>query len=50
MLRRLSKLTEPAQALYTLEDDLYKIYNFHVEQSRLGSAYAKAGIKKQLNS
>jgi hypothetical protein len=46
MLRRLSKLTEPAQALYTLEDDVYKIYNFHVEKSRLGSAYAKAGIKK----
>src|SRR5210317_731704 len=46
MLRKLSKLTEPAQALYTLEDDVYKIYNFHVEKSRLGSAYAKAGIKK----
>ena len=46
MLQRLSNLTEPAQKLYTLEDDVYKIYNYHVEKARLGNAYAKAGIKK----
>src|SRR6056300_928168 len=46
MLRRLNKLTEPAQALYTMEDDVFKVFNYNVEKSRLGSAYAKAGIKK----
>jgi hypothetical protein len=46
MLQRLNKITEPAQALYTLEDDVYKIYNFHVEKERLGNAYLKAGFKK----
>ena len=46
MLRRLSRLTKPAQDLYTLEDDIYKVYNYHVEKTRLGNAYAKAGIKK----
>ena len=46
MLRRLNKLTEPAQAAYTMEDDVFKIFNYNVEKSRLGSAYAKAGIKK----
>jgi hypothetical protein len=46
MLRRLNKLTEPAQAAYTMEDDIFKIFNYNVEKSRLGSAYAKAGIKK----
>ena len=46
MIRRLARLTEPAQQLYTLEDDVFKIYNFKVEKARLGNAYAKAGIKK----
>ena len=46
MLRRLAKITKPAQDLYTLEDDLYKVYNYHIEKARLGNAYAKAGIKK----
>jgi hypothetical protein len=46
MLKKLSNITKPAQDLYTLEDDLYKIYNYHVEKSRLGTAYAKAGFKK----
>jgi len=46
MLRRLARITEPAQQLYTLEDDVFKIYNFKVEKARLGNAYAKAGIKK----
>ena len=46
MLQRLNKITEPAQALYTTEDDVYKIYNFHVEKERLANAYLKAGIKK----
>ena len=46
MVRRLARLTEPAQQLYTLEDDVFKIYNFKVEKARLGNAYAKAGIKK----
>ena len=46
MLRRLAKLAEPAQKLYTLEDDVFKIYNYKVEKARLGNAYAKAGIKK----
>ena len=46
MLQKLSRLTEPAQAAYTAEDDVYKIYNFWVEKERLGNAYIKAGIKK----
>jgi hypothetical protein len=46
MLRRLNKLTEPAQAAYTMEDDVFKIFNYNVEKGRLGQAYAKAGIKK----
>jgi len=46
MLRALARVTKPAQDLYTLEDDLYKIYNYHIEKARLGNAYAKAGIKK----
>ena len=46
MVRRLARLTEPAQQLYTLEDDVFKIYNFKVEKARLGNAYTKAGIKK----
>jgi hypothetical protein len=46
MIRRLAKLTEPAQQLYTLEDDVFKIFNYKVEKARLGNAYAKAGIKK----
>jgi hypothetical protein len=46
MLQRLNRITEPAQALYTLEDDVYKIFNFHVEKERLGNAYLKAGFKK----
>ena len=46
MLQRLNKITEPAQALYTTEDDVYKIYNFHVEKERLANAYLKAGVKK----
>ena len=46
MLQRLNKITEPAQALYTAEDDVYKIFNFHVEKERLGNAYLKAGFKK----
>jgi hypothetical protein len=46
MLQRLNKITEPAQALYTTEDDVYKIYNFHVEKERLANAYLKAGLKK----
>src|SRR5210317_1615639 len=46
MLRRLNKLTEPAQAAYTMEDDIFKIFNYNVEKTRLGQAYAKAGIKK----
>ena len=49
MLRRMSRLTEPAQALYTMEDDVFKIYNYHIEKSRLGNAYAKAGIKKTVD-
>jgi hypothetical protein len=49
MLKRMSKLTEPFQALYTMEDDTFKIYNYHVEKARLGKAYAKAGIKKTID-
>ena len=45
MLQKLSRLTEPAQAAYTAEDDVYKIYNFWVERQRLANAYEKAGIK-----
>jgi len=50
MLRRLTRLTKPAQELYTLEDDVYKIYNYHIEKARLGEAYAKAGIKKSTDA
>jgi hypothetical protein len=46
MLQKLSRATKPAVDLYTLEDDLYKIYNYHIEKTRLGDAYLKAGIKK----
>jgi len=46
MLQKLNRITEPAQALYTTEDDVYKIFNFHVEKERLGNAYLKGGIKK----
>ncbi len=50
MLRRLARLTKPFQELYTLEDDVYKIYNYHIEKARLGAAYAKAGIKKSTDA
>ena len=46
MIRRMAKLAEPAQQLYTLEDDVFKIFNYKVEKARLGNAYAKAGIKR----
>jgi len=46
MIKRLARITEPAQQLYTLEDDVFKIYNYKVEKARLGNAYLKAGIKK----
>jgi len=46
MLQKLSRITKPAQDLYTAEDDVYKIYNFWVEKERLGEAYLKAGIKR----
>jgi hypothetical protein len=46
MLRRLARITKPFQDLYTLEDDVYKVYNYHIEKARLGNAYVKAGIKK----
>ena len=46
MLQKLSRVTKPAQDLYTAEDDVYKIYNYWVEKERLGDAYLKAGIKK----
>ena len=46
LLKKMAKLAEPAQKLYTLEDDVYKIYNYKVEKARLGQAYVKAGIKK----
>jgi len=46
LLKKMARLTDPATALYTAEDDVFKIYNFKVETARLGDAYAKAGIKK----
>ncbi len=46
MLKKMARLTEPAQQLYTLEDDIFKIFNFKVESARLAKAYEKAGIKK----
>jgi len=49
MLQRLSRLTKPAQDLYTAEDDAFKAYNYYVEKTRLGDAYAKAGIKKTID-
>ena len=50
MLRRLARITKPFQDLYTLEDDVYKIYNYHIEKARLGAAYAKAGMKKSTDA
>ena len=46
MLKKMARLTEPAQQLYTLEDDVFKIFNFKVESARLAKAYENAGIKK----
>jgi hypothetical protein len=46
MLRKMARLTEPAQQLYTLEDDVWKIFNFKVENARLAKAYENAGIKR----
>ena len=46
MLRKMARITEPAQQLYTLEDDVWKIFNFKVESARLAKAYENAGIKK----
>ena len=46
MLRKMARITEPAQQLYTLEDDVFKIFNFKVESARLAKAYENAGIKK----
>ena len=42
----MARVTKPAQDLYTLEDDVYKVYNYHIEKARLGNAYTKAGIAK----
>ena len=50
MLQRLSKLTKPAQDLYTAEDDAFKAYNYYIEKTRLSDVYAKAGIKKTINA
>jgi hypothetical protein len=46
ILKRMARLTEGPQRLYTAEDDIYKIFNFKVETARLKDAYLKAGIKK----
>ena len=46
MLRKMARITEPAQQLYTLEDDVFKVFNFKVESARLAKAYENAGIKK----
>ena len=46
MLKKMARITEPAQQLYTLEDDIFKIFNFKVESARLAKAYENAGIKK----
>ena len=50
MLQRLSRLTKPAQDLYTAEDDAFKAYNYYIEKTRLADVYAKAGVKKTINS
>jgi hypothetical protein len=50
MLQRLSRLTKPAQDLYTAEDDAFKAYNYYIEKTRLADVYAKAGIKKTINA
>ena len=48
LLKPLSKVKSIAQDLYTAEDDFWKIVSWAGEQSRLGKAYAKAGIKKSV--
>jgi len=50
MLQRLSKVTKPFADLYTAEDDAFKAYNYYIEKTRLGDAYAKAGIKKTIDA
>jgi len=50
MLQRLSKITKPFADLYTAEDDAFKAYNYYIEKTRLGDAYAKAGIKKTIDA
>jgi hypothetical protein len=50
MLQRLSRVIKPAQDLYTAEDDFFKAYNYYIEKTRLGDAYAKAGVKKTINA
>ena len=42
MLRRLARITKPFQDLYTLEDDVYKVYNYHIEKARLTSSLCKS--------
>ena len=46
LLKPLSKLKQVSQDLYTAEDDFWKIISWAGETSRLGKAYAKAGIKR----
>ena len=49
MLQKLSRITKPFADLYTAEDDAFKAYNYYIEKTRLGDAYAKAGVKKTIN-
>ncbi len=46
LLKPLSKIKQVSQDLYTAEDDFWKIISWAGETSRLGKAYAKAGIKR----
>ena len=48
MLRPLSKLKKVSEDLYTAEDDFWKITSWAMEKQRLGNAYTKSGITKNV--
>ena len=45
LLKKLSKVKQVGQDLYTAEDDFWKIYSWAIEKDRLAKAFLKRGAK-----
>ena len=44
-MKKLSKVKQVGQDLYTAEDDFWKIYSWAIEKDRLAKAFLKRGAK-----